>query len=88
MKHYRLVKVGDHYVALSRGNAKGARVLEQAMEFAGLSPWEIFELITSIWHGKQYYFMQPTGVVYSRESGEYLTQEQALNEFTRRIDFQ
>lgn len=29
MKEYRLVKIGNHYVALSRGNAKPERSLEK-----------------------------------------------------------
>ena len=47
--------------------------------------WEMFCLITSVWHGKQYYFMQDDGTVYSRDSGKYMTAQDAYNEFLDKI---
>ena len=47
--------------------------------------WEMFCLITSVWHGKQYYFMQDDGTVYSRDSGKYMTAQDAYNEFLGKI---
>ena len=47
--------------------------------------WEMFCLITSAWHGKQYYFMQDDGTVYSRDSGKYMTAQDAYNEFLGKI---
>lgn len=46
--------------------------------------WEVFETITSTYYGKQYYFLQDDGTVYSRYSGESMTFEQAMDEFCRR----
>lgn len=43
--------------------------------------WEMFELITSVYFGKQYYFRQGNGIVYSRESGKYLQEDEAIREF-------
>ena len=47
--------------------------------------WDMFELITSAWNGKQYYFLQDDGSVYSRESGKYLTKAEAYDEFLNQI---
>lgn len=47
--------------------------------------WEMFCLITSAWYGKQYYFMQDNGIVYSRDSGKYMTAQDAYNEFLDKI---
>ena len=43
--------------------------------------WELFDLLSSVWHGKQYYSKQDDGTVYSRQSCEYLTFDQAIDEF-------
>jgi len=43
--------------------------------------WDMFVEVTSIFSGKQVYFMQDNGMIYSRDSGEYLTREDAYNEF-------
>lgn len=47
--------------------------------------WDMFETITSAYNGKQYYFLQDDGRVYSRESGKYLTKEEAYDEFLSQI---
>ena len=47
--------------------------------------WDMFSLITSVWHGKEYYFLQDDGRVYSRESGKYLTKDEAYDEFLGQI---
>lgn len=47
--------------------------------------WEMFVMLSSAWHGKQYYFMQDNGIVYSRESGKYMTFDDAVAEFANRI---
>jgi hypothetical protein len=46
--------------------------------------WDMFNLITSVEYGKQYYFLEKNGMVYSRESHEYMTREQAYEEFLKR----
>lgn len=48
--------------------------------------WEMFQLITSAWYGKQTYFKEPNGTVYSRETCRYLKDmDDAVNEFLRKI---
>ena len=47
--------------------------------------WAMFELVSSIWHGKQYYFRQDNDIVYSRESCRYLTVDEAYAEFFKAI---
>ena len=47
--------------------------------------WEMFELITSVYHGKQYYFLQENGTVYSRDSCKYISKEDAYKEFFDKI---
>lgn len=43
--------------------------------------WEMFELITSAYFGKQYYFIEDNVLVYSRESNKYMTKDEAIREF-------
>lgn len=47
--------------------------------------WEMFEIITSTHGGKQMYFKQGNGTVYSRCSHSYMTESDALDEFLRMI---
>lgn len=46
----------------------------------------MFSLITSVWYGKQYYFMQDNGLVYSRKSHLTMTKGDALDEFLKEIE--
>lgn len=46
-----------------------------------MSAWELFDLITSVYYGKQYYFEEWDGTVYSRLSHKRMTKEEALAEF-------
>lgn len=50
-----------------------------------LGQWDMFVTISSAWWGKQYYFMQDNGWVYSRKSGKYMTVEDAYIEFINEI---
>ena len=43
--------------------------------------WDMFELITSVYFGKQYYFAEDNGLVYSRETHKHMTKEDAISEF-------
>lgn len=43
--------------------------------------WELFELITSTYFGKQYYFVEDNGLVYSRETHKHMTKDDAISEF-------
>lgn len=47
--------------------------------------WDMFEHITSVWYGKQYYFLEENGLVYSRMSRKYLSREEAFDEFIRGV---
>ena len=50
-------------------------------EAADIRRWEDFSLISAVWYGKDAYFRQNNGMVYSRLSGEYMTFDQAVDEF-------
>lgn len=43
--------------------------------------WDMFELITNAYFGKQYYFPQDDGTIYSRYSGTYITKDEAVKQF-------
>lgn len=48
--------------------------------------YEVLDEISSVWNGKQMYFLEPNGVVYSRYACKNLpTVDDAINEFTRII---
>ena len=47
--------------------------------------WEMFELLTSAWYGKQMYFKESDTRVYSRCSHKYMTQDDAIDEFIKEI---
>lgn len=46
---------------------------------------DLFDLLSSAWFGKRYYFRQDNGTIYSRASGEYLTFDQAIDEFAGKL---
>jgi len=50
-----------------------------------LGQWDMFVTLSSAWWGKQYYFLQDNGWVYSRDSCGHITVEQAYAEFVKRI---
>ena len=47
--------------------------------------YEMFELISGVYFGKQYYFEDNNDIVYSRLSHSYMTKDDALNEFLDEI---
>ena len=47
--------------------------------------WEMFELITSAFYGKQYYFLEDCGLVYSRASAKHMSMDDAVSEFVNMI---
>jgi len=47
--------------------------------------WDMFELVTSAWYGKQMYFRESGGMVYSRVSRKTMQQDAAVNEFLEMI---
>ena len=91
-----LVKDGHAYVngaffeTILRDEAK--RVLEElpsaqldANEYRKRGEWDMFELITSVWYGKQCYFEEDNGMAYSRKSHKTMTVHDAILEFIREI---
>lgn len=57
----------------------------QPNEFRKQGEWDMFELITSAWYGKQYYFKEENGMAYSRKSHKTMTVHDAILEFIREI---
>lgn len=47
--------------------------------------FDMFNLISSVWYGKQCYFMQDNGIIYSRYSGKYMRAEDSYSEFISMI---
>ena len=47
--------------------------------------YEMFELISGVYFGKQYYFEDKNDMVYSRLSHSYMTKDKALKEFLDEI---
>ena len=47
--------------------------------------YEMFELISGVYFGKQYYFEQDNGIVYSRLSHSYMIKDDALNKCLNEI---
>ena len=47
--------------------------------------WDVFDDLASSYYGKQMYFTQPDGTIYSRLSCGYMTFEEALSEFREAI---
>ena len=52
---------------------------------SNVGEWDMFELITSAWYGKQCYFLEKNGIVYSRVSCKYMSVDEAIKEFLGRI---
>lgn len=72
-------------------NVSAAKKVEKALrelptiKEPGDGAWEMFSLITSAWYGKECYFIQNDGNVYSSVSGRIMPRVEAVNEFLRRI---
>lgn len=47
--------------------------------------YDLLVLLSSAWHGKQYYFAQDNGIIYSRDSCKYMSLEDAICEFAAKI---
>lgn len=56
-----------------------------ANEYRKRGEWDMFELITSVWYGKQCYFEEDNGMAYSRNSHKTMTVHDAILEFIREI---
>ena len=58
---------------------------EEKVKLIKQGEWQMFELITSTYYGKKYYFLEPNGIVYSRASSSYLFVNDAIKEFLSAI---
>lgn len=47
--------------------------------------FDVLDLLAAAWHGKQYYFLQNDGSVYSRDSGKDMSLDDAISEFANKI---
>jgi hypothetical protein len=47
--------------------------------------YDTLDLLAGAWHGKQYYFKQRNGMIYSRETCQYMTLDDAIAEFANRL---
>lgn len=72
------------------GWTKRSNVLSDALAYIQQleeREWELFDLLSSAWFTKACYFKQKDGTVYSRVSGEYMTFDQAIDEFARELTY-
>lgn len=72
------------------GWTKRSNVLSDALDYIQWleeREWELFDLLSSAWFTKACYFKQKDGTVYSRVSGEYMTFDQAIDEFARELTY-
>jgi len=69
----------SNYCALNRPSA------QPDVHDRNVGEWDMFELITSTWYGKQCYFMEDNGIVYSRVSCKHMSVDDAIKEFLWRI---
>ena len=60
-------------------NARKREVLE-GLDYED-GEFDMFDLITSAYYGKRYYFLQDDGLVYSRESHKCMTFDNAVDDF-------
>lgn len=49
------------------------------------TPFEVLAVLSSAFWGKQYYFEQENGQIYSRDSGKHMTLNEAITEFANKI---
>lgn len=50
-----------------------------------LTAFEVLDIISSAYAGKQIFFLEPSGVVYDRYDGEYVTLEDAVYRMAERL---
>lgn len=54
---------------------------ESLHELIDSCEWDIFEMLSTAFYGKKYYFLQYDGTIYSRKCDKYLTRNEAILEF-------
>ena len=50
-----------------------------------LTPFDVLEIISSSYGGKQIFFQQDNGMIYDRYEGDYVTLEEAVYRMARRV---
>lgn len=76
--------LANHKGCIYDGNALMADALALIRQLEERE-WELFNLLSSAWFTKGCYFKQEDGKVYSRVSGEYMTFDQAIDEFASEL---
>ena len=72
----------DKYTSTEEAYKNGYR---EGMREGSEKAWEVFSDITTAWHGKQYYFRNSDGSVYSRLSCKNIAFDKAVEEFADSI---
>ena len=84
MVAYHTKSPTDAASAAAEGGMRMFDVGKDLQQAYAQGEWDMFELITSIWYGKQYYFEDfGAGIemVYSRASHKSMKREEAYKEF-------
>lgn len=68
----------DEIAKITNNSDKGGAIMTK-------DAYEMFELISNVYFGKQYYFEDKNDMVYSRLSHSYMSKDDALNEFLDEI---
>ena len=61
-----------------------ADVVERISDFNS-GAFDTLNVLSAAYWGKQYYFAQDNGIVYSRDSGKCMTLDDAITEFANKI---
>lgn len=51
----------------------------------GLTAFDVLDIISSAYWGKQLYFLQENGSVYDRKECDYISFDEAVNRFARMV---
>ena len=70
--------------AVEKAHASMADALAYIQQLE-IREWELFDLLSSAWFGKRCYFQQDNDTIYSRSSGEYMSFDQAIDEFAHEL---
>lgn len=75
----------DGHTLSAYENAKTTNNSDKGKVIMTKDAYEMFELISGVYFGKQYYFEEDNRMIYSRLSHNYMTKDKALNEFLDEI---
>ena len=74
-----------HYDMTAIKAVPSVKKMPNDIEQRKMGEWDMFELITSAWYGKQCYFKEDNGLAYSRVSHKTMSVQDAINEFMKEI---